>query len=335
MEYRFADLRTKMQQGADATTVETAELSVRSGVDEIDTTFNGTGIAAPALAFTSSFTIIFREGLEATLVIAALFAYLQAGQSRALGRYLLYGVGAAMIASIASWAIVHYLISITPVARELLEAAISVLAVAVLFWVNFWLLRRADQKRWMEFMRARAWAAMTSGSAIGLTLLGFTAVYREGLETALFYEALAFIGQQVGLYILLGFIAGLIGLGVLGYGLLRTGQKMQVVGFLKIAVPLLMIMSVAFIGTAVEQLQGSGFIGATSVLSIMPRLPNLVAQLTGIHPTVETLGAQAVLALVYLGGFAWMRTHMPSKRKSTPTNVSTPSSTPNSPVTAS
>ena len=334
MEYRFADLRTKMQQGADAATVETAELSVRAGVDEIDANFNGTGIAAPALAFTSGFTIIFREGLESTLVIAALFAYLQAGQSRALGRYLLYGVGAAMIASFVSWGIVHYLVSITPVARELLEAVISVLAVGVLFWVNFWLLRRADQKRWMEFMRARAWAAMTSGSAIGLAILGFTAVYREGLETALFYEALAFIGQQVGAYIVLGFVTGLTALAVVGYGLLRTGQKMQVVSFLKIAVPLLMVMSVAFIGTAVQQLQGSGFIGATSILNIMPRLPHIVAQLTGIHPTLETLGAQAILTLIYLGGFTWMRTHQPSKRKPTP-KATIGGTQPNTPVAAS
>ncbi|MHB8627160.1 MAG: FTR1 family iron permease [Aggregatilineales bacterium] len=314
MEYRFADLRTKMQQGADTATVEARELAVRSGLDEIDGQFSGAGLAAPMLAFTSGFTIIFREGLEATLVIAALFAYLQAGQSRALGRYLLYGVGLAMLASAVSWAVVHYLISVTPVARELLEAVISVFAVGVLFWVNFWLLRRADQKRWMEFMRARAWAAMTSGSALGLAALGFTAVYREGLETALFYEALAFIGQQVGGFIALGFVVGLIALGAVAYGLLRTGQRMQVVSFLKIAVPLLMIMSVAFVGTAVQQLQEAGFIGATSLVGIVPRLPNLVAQLTGIHPTVETFAAQAILTLVYVAGFIWIRLHKPASK---------------------
>jgi len=215
----------------------------------------------------------------------------------------------AGIASFASWAVVHYLISITPVARELLEAVVSVMAVGVLFWVNFWLLRRLDQKRWMEFMRARAWSAMASGSAIGLAVLGFTAVYREGLETALFYEALVFISKQVELFVGLGFLMGLLALGGLAYGLFRTGKKMKVVNYLKIAVPLLMVMSVAFIGTAVLQLQEGGFIGATSLLNVMPRLPHLVAELTGIHPTVETLGAQIVLAAVYVVGFVWVRTH--------------------------
>ncbi len=326
MEYRFADLRTKMNAGADSAAVETAARSVRDGVDEIDTMFSGNGVIAPMLALTSSFTIIFREGLEASLVIAALLAYLQASQSRALGRYLLYGVGLAGIASLASWAVVHYVISITPVARELLEAIVSVVAVGVLFWVNFWLLRRVDQKRWMEFMRARAWSAMASGSAIGLAVIGFTAVYREGLETALFYEALVFISKQMEIYVGIGFLIGLIALGVLAYGLFRTGKKMQVVSYLKIAVPLLMVMSVAFIGTAVEQLQEAGFIGATSLLGVFPRLPHVVAQLTGIHPTIETLTAQIVLALVYVGGFIWVRTHQ-SKSKPTPTP-----STPTSPV---
>jgi high-affinity iron transporter len=290
---------------------------VREGVDDIDTMFSGNGVIAPMIALTSSFTIIFREGLEAALVIAALLAYLQASQSRTLGRYLLYGVGLAGIASVVSWAIVHYLISITPVARELLEAVVSVIAVGVLFWVNFWLLRRVDQKRWMEFMRARAWSAMASGSAVGLAMIGFTAVYREGLETALFYEALVFISKQMEIFVGLGFLIGLVALGALAYGLFRTGKKMQVVSYLKIAVPLLMVLSVAFIGTAVQQLQEAGFIGATSLLGIFPRLPHVVAQLTGIHPTVETLGAQVILAAIYVGGFIWVRTHQAKAKPTT------------------
>ncbi len=326
MEYRFADLRSKMQAGADTATVEAAARSVSEGVDEIDTMFSGTGVVAPMLAFTSSFGIIFREGLEVALVISALLAYLKSGQSRGMGRYLLYGVGLAAVASAISWAIVHYLIRITPVARELLEAVISIAAVGALFWVNFWLLRRIDQKRWMEFMRARAWSAMASGSALGLVVLGFTAVYREGLETALFYEALVFISKQMEVFIALGFLAGLVALGALSYTLFRTGQKMQVVAYLKIAVPLLMVMSVAFVGTAVAQLQSAGFIGATSILNVIPRLPYLVAQLTGIHPTLETIGAQALLGGVYIAGYVWVRTHQQTpKSKPSHTTLAKPS----------
>ncbi len=95
---------------------------------------------------------------------------------------------------------------------------------------------------------------------------------------------------------------------------------MQVVSYLKIAVPLLMVMSVAFIGTAVQQLQEAGFVNATLLLDVMPRLPHMVAQMTGIHPTVETLAAQIGLASVYIFGLVWVRTHnkKPTAKPSTP-----------------
>jgi high-affinity iron transporter len=72
MEFRFADLRTLMQQGAPADQVEAKARSVRSGLDEVDRLFgDGPGVVAPMFALVTSFSIIFREGLEAALVVAA------------------------------------------------------------------------------------------------------------------------------------------------------------------------------------------------------------------------------------------------------------------------
>ena len=81
-------------------------------------------------------------------------------------------------------------IEIAPVDRELLEAVTALLAVAVLFVVTFWLVSRLEQRRWMEFMRARVSAAVATGGALAFAGLGFTAIYREGFETVLFYQAL-------------------------------------------------------------------------------------------------------------------------------------------------
>lgn len=303
IEYRFADLRTKMQQGAPAAQVEESARRVRDGVDEVDAMFTGTGALAPTLAALSGFSVIFREGLEAVLVLAAVLGYLRASQSRALGRYIFYGVGLAIVASAFSWLIVHYVVSITPVARELLEAIISLVAVAVLLWVNVWLIRRMDQKRWMEFMRARAWSAMASGSALGLVVLGFSAVYREGLETALFYEVLALMSAQVEIYLLLGFLAGVAALLGVTWVILKTSHRLPVQRFFQVTVSLIMLLSVAFAGGAVHSLQESGFIGATSLIGYLPRLPNALAQFTGFHPTVETIAAQFLLASVYVVGW--------------------------------
>jgi high-affinity iron transporter len=302
LEYRFADLRSKMQQGAPASEVEASARHVRDGVDEVDGMFTSTGALAPTLAVVSGFSVIFREGLEAVLVLAALLGYLRASQGQSLGRYIFYGVGLAIVASAFSWLVVHYVVSVTPVARELLEAVVSLIAVAVLFWVNFWLIRRMDQKRWMEFMRARAWSAMASGSAIGLIMLGFTAVYREGLETALFYEVLALMSQQVVVYLALGFLLGVVALLAVTWLILKTSHRLPVHRFFQVTVGLIMVLSVAFVGGAVHSLQEAGFVGATTLLNMLPRLPHALATFTGFHPTVETISAQVLLTSVYVMG---------------------------------
>jgi high-affinity iron transporter len=306
LEYRFADLRTKMQQGAPASEVEASAQRVRDGVDEVDAMFTSTGSLAPTLAVVSGFSVIFREGLEAVLVLAALLGYLRASQSQSLGRYIFYGVGLAIVASAVSWLIVHYVVSVTPIAREMLEAVISLIAVGVLFWVNFWLIRRMDQRRWMEFMRARAWSAMASGSAIGLVMLGFTAVYREGLETALFYEVLALMSQQVVVYLALGFLVGVGALAAITWVILKSSRRLPIQRFFQVTVTLIMVLSVAFIGGAIHSLQEAGFMGATTLLHILPRLPHALATFTGFHPTLETVAAQLLLTSVYVGGLVML-----------------------------
>jgi high-affinity iron transporter len=302
MEYRFADLRTKMQAGAAASEVEQAARVVREGLDEIDAMFSHVGALAPALAFGASFTIIFREGLEAVLVITALFGYLRTGM-RSARQHVLRGVGLAFLATLISWIVLRFLVQIAPVGRELLEAIITFIAVGVLFWVSFWLVSRLDRQRWMEFLNAQAWAAMANGNALGLVSLGFVAVYREGFETALFYEVLLSLSRRSELFVLYGFLAGALALGAVAWLLLRGGQRLPIRTFMSVAVAIVLLLSVAFIGKAMQNLQEAGFASATSLIGVFPRLPRPVAEFTGIHPTVETLTAQAVLLAVYvLGG---------------------------------
>lgn len=305
MEYRFADLRTKMQAGAPAADVEQSARSVREGLNEIDAMFSEVGALAPALAFGASFTIIFREGLEAVLVIAALLGYLQAGGMRAARRHVVLGIGLAFAATALTWLLLRFVVQIAPVGRELLEAVISFIAVGVLFWVSFWLVGRLDRQRWMEFLEARAWAAMASGNALGLLGLGFTAVYREGFETVLFYEVLLGLSRRSELFVLYGFLSGAAALGVVAWLILRAGRKLRIRAFMTLAVGIVMLLSVAFIGKGAQGLQESGLINATSLIGVFPRLPRPVAEFTGIHPTVETLAAQAFLLSVYIiGGVA-------------------------------
>ncbi len=315
MEFRFAALRGAMDAHQPIGDVEKLNRSVRDGVDEVEGMFSGPGVLAPLFALGTSFSIIFREGLEASLVVAAVLAYLEAGNMRRLKKPVLLGVGAAIVFSALSWLLVNTIIQLAPVGREVLEAVVSFVAVAMLFWVSFWLIRKMDNKRWMEFIKARAWSAMTSGSTFALAALGFTAVYREGLETALFYQVLSMNGAGVEAYVLGGFLLGVAAIGAALVVMFRAGRKLPVGRFLSIAATIIMVLSVAFLGNAVRELQDIGILGATSLIGIVPRLPYLLAEMTGIHPTLETILAQVALAAIYATGLVALALKRPARRQ--------------------
>ena len=90
-----------------------------------------------------------------------------------------------MVATVATFALMTLVLDVAPVQREILEAARRCSRSAVLFYVSFWLISRLDHRRWMEFVNAKVWAAATTGATLALAGVGFTAVYREGFETAL------------------------------------------------------------------------------------------------------------------------------------------------------
>ena len=179
------------------------------------------------------------------------------------------------------------------------------MAVGVLFWVSFWLISRLEHQRWMEFLKARVWTAVSLGSAASLMLIGFTAVYREGFETVLFYEALFSFGQGLTGWIVLGFALGIVALAAVTVAIFKLGRRLPVKAFLSFAVVLLMATSIAFLGNAVYELQQADVIGY-HVLHGWPRLPIYLAQATGYYPTRETVSAQAALLAVYLLGALWM-----------------------------
>ncbi len=206
------------------------------------------------------------------------------------------------------------LIDIAPVQRELLEAGTAILAVAVLFYVSFWLITRLEHRRWMEFVKAKVWTATTTGSALALAGVGFTAVYREGFETVLFYQALVSFAEGLGTWVAAGTALGAALLAAIGYAIFSAGRKVPIKAFLGTAVVMVMVLSVAFVGNAVRGLQGAAVIPVT-FLESLPRLPIFLAELTGWHPTRETIAAQLVLALIYVAGALWTFFVMPRRER--------------------
>ena len=95
-----------------------------------------------------------------------------------------------MTATAITWFIAQFIIEISGTSRELIEAIAGISAVAVLFWVSFWVLNKIETKRWIEFVKAKVWKATTTGSVMVFVMLSFFTVYREGFETVLFYQAI-------------------------------------------------------------------------------------------------------------------------------------------------
>lgn len=310
MELRFAELRAKMQLRRPPEEIEPVVANVRAGLIEIDAMFESSGARlAPLIAFSSSFLITLREGLEALLVIGVVLGALRASRSRGLGRYVLFGAGLAGLLSMLTWALLHSFLIAVPVAAQALSALASLLAVGMLVWVNQWVMRRLDQRYWLETMSAKAWATLSFGGASGLLVLGFSAFFRQGLETALLTEVLLGYSKRSESFVLLGGVAAVVVMIGAAVVIARGGRMISPQRFLRVCIGLLALLSVAFIGGAVWQLQEGAYLPVTSAIKVVPRLPYFIASLTGIHPTWESLGAQFGLIALYavLFGVVWLR----------------------------
>jgi high-affinity iron transporter len=247
--------------------------------------------------FIYSSGILFREGLEAMLVIIALVAGTrQAGQlNRARDIYL--GAGLAIVVSLAlAWAVRHVIGDNT---SDTLEGVFQLLAAATLFYVSSWLTGRGQAERWKSFIDAKVEAARHSrGPALALGLTAFLAVMREGAETIVFFQALlagatARVEQHA---VMMGLLAGVVALAITFIVLRRLTNLIPIGPVFAVTSVLLYALAIIFIGQGVASFQESGVLDATFVMGTsIPTVPML-----GLYPTIQTLAAQGLLILLAL-----------------------------------
>ncbi|MEY2451642.1 MAG: high-affinity iron transporter [Acidimicrobiaceae bacterium] len=314
-ETKFAEIRGLISSHADVSEVRSNIIELRAMIDDAERRLTDTGLSAPAVVFGQSFLIIFREGLEAVLLISVLLGYLEAAKATQYRRPILWGMAGAVAATVVTFFVLRTVLSALPFGREILEAVTAMLAVVVLFYVSFWLIARLEQKRWLEFLRARVWTAISVGSTAALAMVGFTAVYREGFETALFYQALLSFGPGLGKWVAAGLAAGIVTLSVVAWVIFRLGRRVPIKAFLSSAVVLLMATSVAFLGNAVRSLQEADVIRLHRWPG-WPRAPIFLSQSLGYWPSRETLSAQAGLIAIYAAGAFYMFVVRPRRRSS-------------------
>lgn len=305
-EIKFAELRNLIQQGAPYEDVQAKVVELRKSLDESERLVTGPGVIAPAIAFSSSFAIMFREGLESALIVGAILTYLEATRNEKFKKHVHYGIVMALAATVVTWVVASFIINISGTNKELIEAIAALSATAVLFYVSFWILNRIETKKWIEFVKAKVWQATTTGSATVFVLLAFFTVYREGFETVLFYQAMFSFAKYMEHFVILGLALGLGSLLAVYYVMRRLGRRLPLKALFGLTMGVGAYLSIAFVGNGVRELQEAGYLGMTPLFGVIPRLDINLATMTGIHPMLETVIAQIVLLSVYTVGILYV-----------------------------
>ncbi len=252
-------------------------------------------------SFLQSFFILLREGAEAILVISALVMYLRRVGAGDQVRVIWWSCILALLASAGLAYLAAGAVRLSGLQRELIEGITLLLAAAVLFYVSCWLFAKREAERWQGYITAQVDQAVSSGSVLALGFAAFLAVFREGAETVLFYQALLAGAEDQKNAIALGFAAAAAVLLIVFFLFRFFAVKIPLKPFFTATAVLLFAMSFVFIGKGVLELQVAGWISTTKIAG----LPSL--SWLGLFPSYESLGAQAVL-LVLLA-LLWVFAH--------------------------
>jgi high-affinity iron transporter len=211
----------------------------------------------------ATLVIFLREGIEASMIVAILLAYLDRLGRREHFRDVFLGVGAALL--IASGGGVAAYLTIRSYdgsrAQTIFETATFILAAAVLTYMTFWM--RNHARSISAELRSKTDAALDGKARWGLGLLAFQAVGREGLETVVFTLAIIFSTSTADA--LTGAVIGLAGALVIAFVIYRLGHKLNLARFFAVIGCLLMVFAAGLLADTVENLQQLGWVRVLNV----------------------------------------------------------------------
>jgi high-affinity iron transporter len=260
--------------------------------------------ASSATVVTNSAILVFREGLEAVLILAAITASF-VGARRRLRRPVMIGALLGLLTSILTWVIASTLIESLATSGERLEAITGVIAIAVLLLVTNWFFHRVYWSEWIGRFHRRRKAlekidrtGFLSAQAVGFVLLGLTSVYREGFETVLFLQSLqvsagtATVVEGAALGLALTFAVGAV--------TFLLQRKLPYKRMLIVTGVMIGFVLVVMVGQTARTMQGVGWL---PISPIGAEPPYWLGVWFGVYPTWETIGAQLVAAVFVIGSY--------------------------------
>jgi len=259
--------------------------------------------------------LVFREGLECILVLAAVTANL-AGRRASYQRPVAAGAMTAVAATLATWFVAVGIVRSleSNVSALNLQAATGLLAIVVLLVVMNWFFHKVYWTGWISMhSRRRQRLPGESSSAkvwLGLALLGFSSVYREGFEVVLFLQSyrlklgLIPVATGVAIGVALTLVVG--ALTFIAHRRLPYRRMLVVTGVMLGLVMLVMV------GEQAQEMQLANWLPTTPIASLSHVIPGWMGLWFAVFPTAETLVAQALAAAVVIGSYYLAREHAPA-----------------------
>src|SRR5438128_6083295 len=266
---------------------------------------------SPTVAFLDIGILVFREGIECILVLAAITASMT-GAKRAHRRPIAIGAGIAFAATLITWFIaVRIVDSLSSNMRALdLQAATGLLAVIVLLVIMNWFFHKIYWGGWIRAHNRRRKALLENATSVeiskhsllwGLILLGFTSLYREGFEVVLFLQSYNL--RLGGGVVLKGALLGIVLSSMVAVLTFVLQQRLPYRKMLITTGILLGVVLLVMVGEQAQEMQLAHWISTTELSSLKNYMPPWMGLWFAVFPTVETLVAQFIAAVLVVGSY--------------------------------
>lgn len=212
-------------------------------------------------SYTSGLLTGLREGVEAALIVSIVLAYLaRTGRRDQFGRVWL-GTGLAVGLSLVVGIILFNTVgAFEEPWEQIFEGTMMLVAAGVVTWMLFWMRRQAASVK--GELQAAVDRAVASGASWGLAILAFTAVIREGLETALFLVGQATSARTDAVWVLLGALTGLVVAAGIGFGIYRGSRRLNLGSFFRWTGIALIFIAAGLLSHAIHEFIEIGALGS-------------------------------------------------------------------------
>jgi len=254
--------------------------------------------------------LVFREGLECVLVLAAITASMR-GSEQEFRHAVAAGAGIGFLATLLTWYVALRVLDDLGqnVSALTVQAATGLLAILVLLLVMNWFFHGVYWTGWISLHNKRKRVLLESEKngdrnvrlLCGMALLGFSSFYREGFEVVLFLQSYRLkLGSRV---VLLGVLLGISFSGVVAILTFVAHHRLPYRRMLVSTGAMLAFVLLVMVGEEAQEMQLARWLPTTEIPLLARAMPGWMGLWLSVFPTVETLGAQVLAAFLVFGSY--------------------------------